>query len=229
MIPRGAPTKEISRVILDREDRRRDLYALGSSKVFMREELEKKLENERQAIMAVRKRQGCIVSRWCTHSCVHQVEVVKVQRHVRGYLARKRYNTMKDNATKIQSYYRGYQVRKDYNKIRKGVVALQAVHRCVQYNVVNVTSVAKCEPLQNEAAAESLRRDEGRVPASRRVGCRGAGGAAPTARRLGGTRRQQEQAQHHHRGEAVREWLINHWKGAVVTSRRPRSSSARPA
>lgn len=97
------------RIILDREHKRRDLFALGGSKVFMREELEKKLEKERQAIM--------------------EVEVLKVQRVVRGYLARKHYMAKKNNAIKIQSAFRGYRVRKEYSKVRKGVVALQAVYR----------------------------------------------------------------------------------------------------
>jgi myosin X len=108
-VPRGAPSKEIARVILDREDRKRDLFALGGSKVFMREELEKKLEKERQDIM--------------------EVEVLKVQRIVRGYLARKQYKTMKRNAIRIQAAFRGYQVRKQYSKMRRGIVALQAVYR----------------------------------------------------------------------------------------------------
>jgi myosin heavy subunit len=36
------------------------------------------------------------------------IEVVKIQRQVRGYLARKNYHAMKKNATAIQSVYRGY-------------------------------------------------------------------------------------------------------------------------
>ncbi len=52
-VPRGAPTKEICRVILDREDRSRDSFALGSTKVFLKEGLEKKLEWERQDILEV--------------------------------------------------------------------------------------------------------------------------------------------------------------------------------
>ena len=115
--PRGAPTKEVARVILDsmqpsmrdRRESRRELYALGSHKVFLRESLEKHLESSRESIMSV--------------------EVVKIQRQVRGYLARKQYVAMKRNATAIQSVYRGYRVRKEYSKLRKGMVALQAQYR----------------------------------------------------------------------------------------------------
>jgi myosin heavy subunit len=54
-IPRGAPTKEVSRVILDTYSSgyERDSYALGSSKVFLRENLEAVLEKTRQDIQEV--------------------------------------------------------------------------------------------------------------------------------------------------------------------------------
>ena len=56
-IPRGAPTKEISRVILDNYSTsyERDSYALGASKVFLRENLESVLEKTRQDIQEVNK------------------------------------------------------------------------------------------------------------------------------------------------------------------------------
>ena len=106
---RGAPTKEIGRIILENFRVERDDYALGSTKVFMRENLEAVLEKQRQDIL--------------------EVEVLKLQRYVRGYLARHRYEKMKVSALTIQSAYRGYCVRKKYSKVRKGVVALQAVYR----------------------------------------------------------------------------------------------------
>ena len=49
----GAPTKEISRVILESFRMERDDYALGASKVFMRENLETVLEKHRQDIQEV--------------------------------------------------------------------------------------------------------------------------------------------------------------------------------
>ena len=106
---RGAPTKEISRVILESFRIDRDDYALGASKVFMREKLEAKLEKRRQDIQ--------------------EVEVLKLQRQVRGYLARKNFVAMKESAVTIQSAYRGWLVRRKYSKVRKGVVALQAIYR----------------------------------------------------------------------------------------------------
>lgn len=121
MIPRGAPTKEITRVILDHHAsssnssrhitprQMHDLYALGSHKIFLRESLEKSLEQSREAVTSV--------------------EAVKIQRAVRGYLARKDYRAKKESAEKIQAAFRGYQVRKEYETVRRGVVALQAQYR----------------------------------------------------------------------------------------------------
>ena len=90
--------KEISRVILESFRVERDDYALGASKVFMRENLEAVLEKHRQDIL--------------------EVEVLKLQRHVRGYLARSHFEKMKSSALIIQSAYRGWLVRKEYSKVR---------------------------------------------------------------------------------------------------------------
>merc|ERR1719491_1579899 len=50
---RGAPTKEIGRIILESFRVERDDYALGASKVFIRENLEAVLEKHRQDILEV--------------------------------------------------------------------------------------------------------------------------------------------------------------------------------
>merc|ERR1719295_2545451 len=89
-IQRGAPTKEIARYILDQDPNERDNFQLGSTKVFMRESLEQKLERQRLDIQ--------------------EVAVMKLQQHVRGHLARRQYNTMKRNALVIQKTYRGWKV-----------------------------------------------------------------------------------------------------------------------
>ena len=54
---------------------------------------------------------------------------MKLQQHVRGFLARKHYLTMQSNAVKIQSAFRGYRVRREYTQMRRGVVALQSIYR----------------------------------------------------------------------------------------------------
>ena len=116
-IPRGAPTKEVARVIVDRYlTAPNDSYSLGATKIFLRENLGTILETERRNIQ--------------------EFEVVKLQQHVRGYLARKRYLKMKDSALKIQSAYRGYKVRAKYQRVRKGIVAMQAVYRLVHKVIV---------------------------------------------------------------------------------------------
>ena len=47
--------------------------------------------------------------------------IVKLQRHVRGYLARRNYMAMRRSATTIQKTFRGYQVRKEYQTVRTGI------------------------------------------------------------------------------------------------------------
>ena len=91
-------------------------YSLGATKIFLRENLGTILETERRNIQ--------------------EFEVVKLQQHVRGYLARKRYLRMKESALRIQSAYRGYKVRAKYQRVRKGIVAMQAVYRSVVTNSI---------------------------------------------------------------------------------------------
>ena len=108
-IQRGVPTKEIARYILDQDPSERDNFQLGSSKVFMRESLEQKLEKQRLEIF--------------------EVAALKLQRHARGHLARRRFNTMRRNALIIQKTYRGWKMRKEYTKVRSGIVKLQATYK----------------------------------------------------------------------------------------------------
>ena len=108
-IQRGVPSKEIARYILDQDPRERDNWQLGSTKIFLRESLEQKLEKQRLDI--------------------HEVAVQKLQQHVRGHLARRQFNTMKRNALIIQKTYRGWKVRKEYTTVRSGVVKLQALYK----------------------------------------------------------------------------------------------------
>jgi myosin-15 len=138
-VPRGAPTKEVARVILDRYvgTYHQDNYALGASKVFLRESMEGALETERQDIQ--------------------EVEVVKLQQHVRGYLARKRYLAVKESTIKIQSAFRGHQVRQKYTQMRRGVVALQSIYRMRRqqsiYGEMKVEMIRRKE-LEKEARLE---------------------------------------------------------------------------
>ncbi|QQP35413.1 Uncharacterized protein FKW44_023631, partial [Caligus rogercresseyi] len=93
----GTPTtKEMARNIVEKYARNRgENYEFGSSKVFL-----KKLETERREI--------------------HDVTVVKLQRAIRGHLARKDFLNKKKSAVKIQSAYRGWAAQNEYNRARKG-------------------------------------------------------------------------------------------------------------
>ena len=143
-IQRGAPTKEIARYILDQEgEGERDNFQLGSTKVFMRESLEQKLEKQRQVL--------------------HEAAVLKLQRHARGYLARRKYDTMRRNALVIQKTYRGWKVRKEYTKMRGGIVKLQALYKMKKqkslYGEMKDEMVRRAE---NEKRARELAKERSR-------------------------------------------------------------------
>ena len=87
----------------------RDSFQLGSTKVFMKESLEQRLEKRRLDLFTV--------------------AVVKLQRYARGYIARKRYQTMLRSALLIQRTYRGWRVRHEYQTVRTGIVKLQATFK----------------------------------------------------------------------------------------------------
>lgn len=108
-IPRGAPFREICRLILDQDSANKEHYQLGTNRVFIRETLEQKLEKERVEIL--------------------RTAVIKIQRNVRSFLARKKYHVMKKSAIKIQAHTRGWIARSQYRKIRKGIIRTQANFR----------------------------------------------------------------------------------------------------
>ena len=119
-----------------------DSYSLGATKIFLRENLGTILETERRNIQ--------------------EFEVVKLQQHVRGYLARKRYLRMKESALRIQSAYRGYKVRAKYQRVRKGIVAMQAVYRMRRqksiYGEMKVEMIRRKEIEAEEREARRLQR-----------------------------------------------------------------------
>lgn len=75
--------RELCNLILERHGGE---YQLGTTKVFLRENLERSLERDRAAIL---RRAAVILQRW-----------------VRGFLARKHYQMSKKSAIKLQSAYR---------------------------------------------------------------------------------------------------------------------------
>lgn len=70
--------------------------------MFLRESLERQLELRRgESLMGA---------------------AVVIQKHVRGYLARKHYRQLRESAITIQKYWKGYKQRRDYDKIKRGLL-----------------------------------------------------------------------------------------------------------
>ncbi|OTF82626.1 unconventional myosin-XV-like protein, partial [Euroglyphus maynei] len=111
-LPRGTPSKEITRLIIEKYLSNDHGYRLGFSKIFLKESTETILEKERYRIMIK--------------------AVSKIQAFVRGYQARRRYNSMKRCAVRIQRAYRGYLQRRNYQTLKRGIVRLQATFRARQ-------------------------------------------------------------------------------------------------
>lgn len=112
ILPRGAPYRDLCRAILDRmppTGTEGPDYQLGASRVFLREALKRQLEIARNDIL--------------------KNATLVIQKHMRGYLTRKKFNAMKDSSVTIQKTWRGYQQRKNYNKLKHGVVKAQALYR----------------------------------------------------------------------------------------------------
>lgn len=108
-LPRGTPSKEITRLILEKRFPNGEGYKFGFSKIFLKEPLEVALEKER-------------------HENIVNA-AIKIQAQIRGYVARRRYRSIKRGIVQIQSTFRTYRQQKVYNTLRKGVVRLQATYR----------------------------------------------------------------------------------------------------
>ncbi|KAJ8922961.1 hypothetical protein NQ315_001507 [Exocentrus adspersus] len=111
-IPRGAPFRDLCRAILQQmpsSDTEGPDYQLGATRVFLRESLERQLEIARSDSL--------------------KGAAVLIQKHIRGYLARKNYKRLKRGAVTIQKHWRGYRQRGKYHKVKKGVVKAQALIR----------------------------------------------------------------------------------------------------
>merc|ERR1711997_715598 len=92
---------------------------------------------------------------------IQEVEVVKLQQHVRGYLARKTYLTKKESAIKIQSAFRGHRVRSKYTQMRRGVLALQSIYRMKRQQ--SIYGEAKVEMKKMKELEKESRLEVGRA------------------------------------------------------------------
>lgn len=87
-------------------------YQLGTTRVFLRERLERELERERARVV--------------------RAAAVTMQKTVRGYLARRRYHATRKAALTLQAHVRGWTARKRYRAVRTGVVRVQANFRAIR-------------------------------------------------------------------------------------------------
>ncbi|XP_048509561.1 uncharacterized protein LOC105693576 isoform X2 [Athalia rosae] len=110
-LPRGAPNKELCRMILDKAapQESHTQYQLGLTRVFLRESLERTLEYNRALIL--------------------ERAAITVQRYTRGFLARRRFLNISRSTVLLQAVYRGYRERTKYRALKKGVVMAQKLHR----------------------------------------------------------------------------------------------------
>lgn len=113
-LPRGAPSKEVSRLIVEKRfgncsGAEAEGIKFGFSKIFLKEAAEALLERER------------------TDKLVSAA--VRIQAHIRGYLGRRRYGSVRRSVVRIQKAYRGYRQRKKYETLKRGIVRLQATVR----------------------------------------------------------------------------------------------------
>ncbi|XP_024893255.1 unconventional myosin-XV isoform X2 [Temnothorax curvispinosus] len=110
-LPRGAPNKELCRLILDKAAPKeaQSQYQLGLTRVFLRESLERALEYNRALIL--------------------ERAAITVQRYTRGFLARRRFLNISRSTVLIQAVYRGYRERKQFRAMKKGVLMAQKLYR----------------------------------------------------------------------------------------------------
>ncbi|XP_049851037.1 unconventional myosin-XV isoform X4 [Schistocerca gregaria] len=143
-VQRGTPFRELCRVILETAASGSGDYQLGTSRVFLREGLERRLERERAEVV--------------------KKAAVTVQRHVRGWLARRRYRAIRRSAVVIQAHLRGWSARRKYRTVRHGVIRAQALFRGrrqrVRYKQLK-------EELKRRAEVEKVARERARVKAQR--------------------------------------------------------------
>jgi myosin heavy subunit len=107
--------RELCRVILSTccpEAETNGDYQLGTTRVFLREWLERELERERARVV--------------------RAAAITMQKTVRGYLARRRYRATRKAALTLQAHVRGWAARKRYRSVRTGIVRVQANFRAMR-------------------------------------------------------------------------------------------------
>ncbi|XP_021936981.1 unconventional myosin-XV-like isoform X4 [Zootermopsis nevadensis] len=144
---RGTPYRELCRVILSSccpEAETNGDYQLGTTRVFLREWLERELERERARVV--------------------RAAAVILQKTVRGYLARRRYRATRKAALTLQAHVRGWAARKRYRAVRTGVVRVQANFRAMRQRK---RYLELKEELKRRAEVEKLARERAKAKAQR--------------------------------------------------------------
>ncbi|XP_024944481.1 uncharacterized protein LOC107271471 isoform X3 [Cephus cinctus] len=110
-LPRGAPNKELCRMILDKAAPQdsQSQYQLGLTRVFLRESLERTLEYNRALIL--------------------ERAAITVQRYTRGFLARRQFLNVSRSTVLLQAVYRGYRERQKFRALKRGVIMAQKLYR----------------------------------------------------------------------------------------------------
>ncbi|XP_060860512.1 unconventional myosin-XV isoform X5 [Metopolophium dirhodum] len=141
--PKGTPNREICQAILEKHS---DEYQLGTSRVFLRESLERHLERERAAIL--------------------NTAAITLQRNVRGFLARTRYTAKRQNAIKLQASVRGWIQRRRYETLKLGVIKAQATFRGIQqrkrYNQLKEEMKRKANLAKERARVKAQKEEQER-------------------------------------------------------------------
>lgn len=94
-----------------------------------------------------------------------------IQKHIRGYLARKGFRNLKRSSITIQRNWRGYKQRKQYRKVKNGIIKTQALYRgrkerkrYVQRKAENKRRV-EAEKISQERARQRAAREKERAAA----------------------------------------------------------------
>lgn len=119
-------------------------YQLGATRVFLRESLERQLEIARA-------------------DCLRDSALV-IQKHMRGYLARKNYSHKKRAAVTLQKHWRGYNQRRRYKTLKSGIVKAQALCRG---KIERKRYVAKKAELKRRVEAERIAQERAKQRAIR--------------------------------------------------------------
>ncbi|CAG0890159.1 unnamed protein product [Cyprideis torosa] len=140
-LPRGTPLKDVTKIILETVPHSKDQRQFGTTKVFLREDLERSLERDRLEVQSA--------------------AAVQIQKRVKGYLRRKKFQQQKEAAVVIQKNFRMYRQRQRFTRLRKGVVRAQANYRMIRqrrfFNANKLEMKRKVEQLRAARQQRALK------------------------------------------------------------------------